>query len=62
MDFFEPSVMGTSIHNFVVFAPMMMKFGKNNKLDIFYTTATKKFLTSLPSCNYDVTTYILADA
>ena len=38
-------------HNFVVIAPMIMKFGKGIKLDVFYTMVTKK--------NYDVTTITL---
>ena len=28
-------------HNFVVIAPMIMKFGTGVKLDVFYTMATK---------------------
>ena len=28
-------------HNFVVVAPMIMKFGIGIKLDVFYTTVTK---------------------
>ena len=34
-------------HNFVVIAPMIMKFGTGVKLDVFYTMVTK---------NCDVTT------
>ena len=34
-------------HNFVVVAPMIMKFGTVVELDVFYTMATKIFLTSL---------------
>ena len=56
MDFFEPSVMG---HDFVVIAPMIVKFGKEIKLDVFYTTAGK-FVTSLRLRNYDVITCILS--
>ena len=41
MGFFEPSVMGRSMrgphHNFVVIAPMIMKFSTGVKLDVFYT-------------------------
>ena len=48
-------------HNFVVMAPMIMKFGTGVKLDVFYTMVTKKFVTSLPLRNYDVITCILAD-
>ena len=28
-------------HNFVVIAPVIMKFGTAFKLDVFYTTVTK---------------------
>ena len=49
--FFQPSVMGggmrAPLHNFVVIAPMIMKFGTGVKLDVFYTMVTK---------NFDVTT------
>ena len=67
MGFFEPSVMGRGgmrnpHHNFVVIAPMIMKFGTGIKLDVFYTMVAKKFVTSLLLRNYDVTTCILADA
>ena len=34
-------------HNFVVIAPMIMKFGTGIKLDEFYTMVTKKFVASL---------------
>ena len=51
MGFFEPSVMGGPMraphHNFVVIAPMIMKFDIGIKLDVFYTLVTK---------NCDVTT------
>ena len=46
-------------HNFVLIAPMIMKFGTGIKLDIFYTMVTKKFVTSLR--NYDITAGTLAD-
>ena len=49
-------------HSFVVIAPMIMKFGKGIKLDVFYTMVTKKFVTSLLLHNYDAITCILADA
>ena len=49
-------------HNFVVIAPMIMKFGPGVKLDVFYTMVTKKFVTSLLLLHYDVITCILADA
>ena len=42
MGFFEPSVMGgIPHHNFVVIAPIIMKFGTDIKLDVFYTVVTK---------------------
>ena len=47
MGFFEPSVMGggggmrAPYHNFVVIAPMIMKFGTGTWLDVFYTVVTK---------------------
>ena len=47
-------------HNFDVIAPMIMKFGTSVKLDVFYTMATKKFVTSLLLRYYDVTACILA--
>ena len=65
MGFFEQSVMGgggggmrVAHHNFVVIAPMIMKFGTDIKLDVFYTTVTKTFMTSLLLRNYDVITCI----
>ena len=48
--FFEPSVMrgGEGImgphHNFVAIIPMIMKFGTEIELDLFYTMATKKLI------------------
>ena len=48
-------------HNFVVITLMIMKFGTGVKLDVFYTTVTKKFVTSLLLRNYDVITCILSD-
>ena len=39
-----------------------MKFGIGIKLDVFYTMLTKRFVTSLLSCNYDFITCILAYA
>ena len=67
MGLFEPSVMGGGDHqgphySFVVVAPMIMKSGTAVKLDVFYTTVTKKFVTPLLLCNYDVITCILAGA
>ena len=67
MGFFEPSVMGgggamrAPHHNFVVIAPMIMKFGTSVKPDVFYTMVTKKFVTSLLLCHYGVMICILAD-
>ena len=49
-------------HNFVVIAPMIMKFGTGIKLDVFYTMVAKKFVTSLLLRHYDVITCNLADA
>ena len=40
-------------HNFVVIAPMIMKFGTGIKLNVFYTMVTK-IVTSLLLRNYDV--------
>ena len=48
-------------HNFVVIAPMIMTFGTGVKLDVFYKMVTKKFVTSLLLCHYDVIICILAD-
>ena len=48
-------------HNFVAIAPMIMKFG-GVELDVFYTMATKKFVTSLLLSHYDIITCILVDA
>ena len=48
-------------HDFIVIAPMIMKFGTGKKNDVFYTMV-KKFVTSLLLCNYDVITCILANA
>ena len=54
MGFFEPSVMRGAMMTvvimammIVVIAPMIMKFGKDVKFDVFYTMVTKKFVTSL---------------
>ena len=41
-------------HNFVVIAPMIMKFGTGVKLDVFYTMVTEKFATSLLLRHYDL--------
>ena len=49
-------------HNFVVVAPMIMKFGTGAKLDVFYTLVAKVFVTSLLLRHYDVITCILDDA
>ena len=48
-------------HNFVVIAPMIMKFGTGVNLDVFYTMVTKTFVTSLLLRNYGVIICILAD-
>ena len=47
-------------HKFVVIA-LIIKFGRGIKLDVFYTMVSKKFVTSLLLCNYDIITCILAD-
>ena len=47
-------------HNFVVFAPMIIKFDTVVKLDVFYTMVTKT-VTSLLLRHYDVIKYILAN-
>ena len=66
MGFFELSVMGggggmrAPHHNLAVIAPMIMKFGTDIELDVFYIILTK-IMTSLLLRNYDVITYILAD-
>ena len=66
MGVFEPSVTGGGGGgggaNFVVIAPMIMKFDTGIKLDVFYTVVTKEFVTLLLLRNYDIITYILADA
>ena len=49
-------------HNFVVIAPMIMKFGTGIKLYVFHIMVTKKFLTSIQLRNYNVTTCILTNA
>ena len=49
MGFFEPSALGEAgkgtedpNYNFVVIAPVIMKFGTGIKLDVFYTMVTNK--------------------
>ena len=49
-------------HNFVVIAPMIMKFGTGVKLVVFYTMVTKEFVTSILLHHYYVLTCILAYA
>ena len=49
-------------HNFVVIAPIILKFATGVKLDVFYTMLTKRFVTSLLLRHYDVITCFLADA
>ena len=48
-------------HNFVVIAPMIMKFGTGVKHEVFYRMVAKTFVTSLLLRHYDVITCILAD-
>ena len=70
MGFFEPSIMGggggkamrAPHHNFVVIAPMIMKFDTGVKLDVFYTMVAEIPVTSLLLRHYHVITCILADA
>ena len=52
----------TPDHNFVVIAPMIIKFGTDIKLDVFCIMVIKTFVTSLTLRNYDVITCTLADA
>ena len=54
--------MKAPFHNFVVIAPMIMKFGTDVKLDVFYTMVTKNFVTLLLLRHYGVITCILADS
>ena len=49
-------------YNFVVIAPMIIKFGTDIKFDVFCIVVTKTFVTSLILRNYDVITFILRDA
>ena len=53
---------GSPHHNFVVIAPMIMKFDTGVKHDVFYTMVAKIFVESLLLRHYDVITCILADA
>ena len=48
-------------HNFVIIAPMIMKFDTGVKLDAFYTMVGKKTVTLLLLRHYDVITCIFAD-
>ena len=48
-------------HNFVVIAPMIMKFGTGVKLNVFYTVVAKQFVTSILLRHYNVITCILAN-
>ena len=43
-------------HTSVVITLMTMKFGKDMKLDVFYTVVSKKFVTLILLRNYDVIT------
>ena len=45
-------------HNFVVYAPMIMKFGTGVEVDVLYTMVAETFVTSLLLRNYDVITCI----
>ena len=59
--FFEPSALCPH-YNFVVFAPVIMKFGTVMTCDVFYAMVTKQFMTSLLLRNYDIITCTFADA
>ena len=48
-------------HKFVGITLMIMKFGTDIKLDVFYKMVTKNFVTSLLLRYYDVTTCILVN-
>ena len=48
-------------HNFVVIAPIIMEFDTDVKLDVFYTTVRRRFVTSLLLRHYDVITCISAN-
>ena len=48
-------------HNFVVIAQIILKFGTDMNLDVFYTMVAK-IVTSLPLRSYDVIACILAKA
>ena len=48
--------MPPSHRNFVVIAPMIMKFGTVMKLDVLYTIVTRNFVKLLLLFNYDVIT------
>ena len=45
-------------HNFVIFAPMTMKFNTVIKIDVFYTMVKKIFVMSSVLYNYDAKTLI----
>ena len=51
---------GPPHHNFVVIAPMIIKFGTGVTLDVFYTMVTKEFVTTQLLRHYDVIACILA--
>ena len=49
-------------YNFVVIAPIIMKFGTGIKLDVFHTMVAKKVCNTTTIMHYDVIICILADA
>ena len=68
MGFFELSALGRggggmrAQSYLCVITPMIITFGTDIKLDVFYTIVTKRFVMSLRLRNYDAITCILADA
>ena len=57
----EPSALKSTHHNFVVYAPIIMKSGTDMELGVLYTMVTKCFVTMLLLSNYDAIIGIYAD-
>ena len=51
-----------SHNNFLVYATILIKFGRDMELDVFYTISIQKFVMSLRLRNYDVITRVFAYA